>query len=268
MSERLYFRQDGQGTALTLLHGGWLDSRAWRKHLPKLGESYLTLVPDLRGYGRSTHPDEPWSLAAWGGDVVGMWDEVGVERSHLVGVSVGGLVALELATAHPDRVADLVLVSTTSRFDDDARAAFLSAAENFDADEYEAALAQHLRSAFTETFRKDHPDEVKAYQAMARETPQISARNTMLTLVTADFRSALPGIVAPTLVITGDHDAVTGGHHPEDLLAGIPGSASSVFAGAGHSLHLERPTDLVDCLCRFLGPGALPGREGYGSRTS
>ena len=98
---RLWYDEAGSGQTVLLLHGGLGDSGLWEPVVPLLAERFRTIRIDLRFFGRSTGPAMPWS---WQEDVVGVLDELGIERAALVGLSLGGRIALDVALAHPDRL--------------------------------------------------------------------------------------------------------------------------------------------------------------------
>jgi pimeloyl-ACP methyl ester carboxylesterase len=98
---RLWYDEAGTGEAVLLLHGGLGDSGLWEPVVPFLAERFRAIRTDLRFFGSSTGPAMPWS---WQNDVVGVLDELGVERAALVGLSLGGRVALDVALAHPERL--------------------------------------------------------------------------------------------------------------------------------------------------------------------
>ncbi len=98
---RLWYDEAGNGPTVLLLHGGLGDSGLWEPVVPLLAERFRTIRTDLRFFGRSTGPAAPWS---WQDDVVGVLDELGIERTALVGLSLGGKLALDIALAHPERL--------------------------------------------------------------------------------------------------------------------------------------------------------------------
>ena len=98
---RLWYDEAGSGEAVLLVHGGLGDSGLWEPVVPSLAERFRTIRTDLRFFGRSTGPAVPWS---WQDDLVGVLDELGVERAALVGLSLGGRIALDVALAHPARL--------------------------------------------------------------------------------------------------------------------------------------------------------------------
>ena len=98
---RLWYDESGSGDAVLLLHGGLGDSGLWEPVAPLLAERFRTIRTDLRFFGRSTGPAVPWS---WQNDVVGVLDALGIERAAVVGLSLGGKLALDVALAHPERL--------------------------------------------------------------------------------------------------------------------------------------------------------------------
>src|SRR3954462_745131 len=105
---RLWYDEAGRGPALLVLHGGLGDSGLWEPVVPFLAEGFRVIRTDLRFFGRSTGPAAPWS---WVDDVVGVLDELGIERTALVGLSLGGKLALDVAVGHPERLSALVHVA-------------------------------------------------------------------------------------------------------------------------------------------------------------
>ena len=103
---RLWYDEAGSGPALLLLHGGLGDSGLWEPVVPLLAEQFRVVRTDLRFFGRSTGPAAEWS---WHDDVTGVLDELGIERAALVGLSLGGRLAIEIALDHPERISALAL---------------------------------------------------------------------------------------------------------------------------------------------------------------
>ena len=105
---RLWYDDAGSGPPLVLLHGGLGDSGLWEPVVPLLAERFRVIRSDLRFFGRSTGPAAPWS---WHEDVIGVLDALGIERATLVGLSLGGRIAIDTALAHPERLTALALVA-------------------------------------------------------------------------------------------------------------------------------------------------------------
>ena len=116
----LAYDDEGSGAPLVLLHAGIADLRMWDDVTPSLAERFRVIRPDLRGFGETPLPDGPFVYAA---DVVSLLDALDVGRAHMIGVSMGGHVALDVAIAHPERVERLVLVGSALMRDRDPAAA-------------------------------------------------------------------------------------------------------------------------------------------------
>ena len=115
---RMYHEETGDGSPLVLLHGGMLDiEQAWRPMIAALAQRHRVVALEFQGHGRTNDVDRPISPANLAGDVVALLDHLGLERAHVMGHSLGGGVALELAVAHPGRVRSVVALSVTVRPD-------------------------------------------------------------------------------------------------------------------------------------------------------
>src|SRR5467141_2840576 len=119
---RLNYFVAGDGPSVTLLHGFTQSGRSWREIISRMPEGWKWVVPDLRGHGETkTRHDAPCSMAACTEDLDRLWDELGVERTHIVGYSMGGRLALHVAARRPERVASLLTIGAHAGLEEDAR---------------------------------------------------------------------------------------------------------------------------------------------------
>src|SRR5204863_8865265 len=119
---RLSYFVAGDGPAVTLLHGFTQSGRSWRELIARMPEGWKWIVPDLRGHGETQLGNGAvGSMDACTADLARLWDELGVERSHLVGYSMGGRLALHVAARRPDRVLSLLTIGAHAGLDEDAR---------------------------------------------------------------------------------------------------------------------------------------------------
>ena len=253
------WREAGEGPVVVFLHGLGGSRTAWDPQLEGLADTYRCVAWDLPGYGASPPLDRPLTFPALADAVAGLLDALGVDRAPLVGLSLGGMVALHTALAHPDRVAGLALLDTSARF----------GADGTDPDEWRAARRAPLDAGTTPgDMAVDVLTSVggpalvgealdRAVAAMARIPPD-GLRATVDLLPTHDVVDRLGEITAPTLVALGEHDEETPLAYSETLVAGIPGARLELIAGAGHLSNLEQPDAVTRLLAQFLPTTSSP----------
>lgn len=242
------WREAGTGAPVAFLHGLGGSRTAWEPQLDGLADSWRCLAWDLPGYGASRPlPTTTFSALA---DACAAWLTAADARpAHLVGLSMGGMVALHTALHHPDAVRSLVLVDSSPAFGLDgvttAEAWIEGRLAPLRAGATPADIAPSVMRAIT---APGTPDDVIA--AAAAPMARISAaalEAAVRCLPTHDLRAHLHLITVPTLVIVGELDAETPPCYSEHLAAHIPGARLVVVPGAGHLSNLERP-DIVNRL--------------------
>jgi 3-oxoadipate enol-lactonase len=244
---RLWYDEAGSGPALLLLHGGLGDSGLWEPVVPFLADHFRVIRTDLRFFGRSTGPAAPWS---WHRDAVGLLDELGIERTALAGLSLGGRIALELALDEPDRIGALALVAPGLSGHDAAPYSPEQEAR------YEAAEAEGDVDAMMDVdFEVWAP--LGANEQMARlwhATPDASpppAGVYPLEAAGGPAKPRLGELSVPTLVVTVAHD-------PADfraigpLLAAEAPNARHVELDSDHYVTLREPELVAETLVDFL----------------
>jgi 3-oxoadipate enol-lactonase len=247
------WREAGTGSVVVLLHGLGGSRTAWAPQLDALSGDHRVVAWDLPGYGASPPLAGPLTFPALADAVAGLLDTLDVDRAPLVGLSLGGMVALHTALERPDRVAGLVLLDTSPAFGLDGT----------DADEWRAARLTPLDAGLTPAdFAEDVLRSVagpgfsggaldEAVAAMAR-IPAAGLRSVIDLLPTHDVGARLCEITAPTLVVVGELDDETPLAYSEALAAGIPGARLEVVAGSGHLSNLEQPEAVNRLLAGFL----------------
>jgi pimeloyl-ACP methyl ester carboxylesterase len=250
----LVFEDLGHGERpFVLVHGFTGFREDFRDHLPALAELGRTIVYDHRGHGESAHTGEAatYTFAQLVDDLRALLDRRGVDRCDLLGHSMGGMIALRFALAHPHRVASLVLMDTAHRAPDQMPRAPLAAGGAIARSEGMETLAALLRGR-----AGDDPSRPEAEQRMERQLGEafwerrwrrLSAMDpeafAVLALELVDqepLTEHLGTIRSPTLVIVGEQDA--GFLEPAAELAGaIPEARLVVIPGAAHSPQLENP---------------------------
>ena len=234
---------------VVLAHSLGADLTTWEEQVEPLVEAGLRVVRyDGRGHGGSPVPEGPYDIADLGGDLVALLDLLGVERAHLVGISLGGMAVLWVAAHHPGRVARLVPACTTARFPDPApwreRAAAVRAGGT-------AAVAEAVAQRWLPASQRT-PDRLAALVAMIAGTPPEGYASCCGALERLDLRADLARIRAPTLVLGGREDEAIPPAHQEELAAAIDGARLELLDDAAHLANLARPDAFSALLTSFL----------------
>lgn len=231
----------GTGPTLVLLHGGLTDGRSWFRQRPLA--SWLTLLaPDQRGFGRSSGEIRGATVADLADDVRGLLDALGEDSAWVMGFSMGGMIAQQLALAAPHRVLGLILVGT--------RAGPLSPISR---PQHPDPARAHVERVFSPGFLRRHISLVQAYEDVVRDNQLRGWSDIPKVLATTPFLDDVGAITAPTLIVHGRLDAAIPIEEAERLHGAISGSELRIVERAGHTVHIERPR-LFNTLVRgFIG---------------
>lgn len=251
---RLAYERRGSGAPLLFVHGLGYGRWGWGPVADLLAERCAAVLLDNRGIGQSDAPEGPYSARLMAEDAVAVLDAAGIERAHVLGTSLGGMVAQVLATDFPERVAKLVLACTTPGgahaapfpeatlrlLAEASSLAPLVALRRF----VENALAPGAPPTLVDTIYElrlaNPPDQ-------AGWTAQAAAANVF------DGWERLPEIGAPTLILHGDADSVVDAGNAAVLAERIPDARAELFPGCGHLFFWERPARFAASVGEFLG---------------
>jgi pimeloyl-ACP methyl ester carboxylesterase len=245
------------GTVL-LLCGIGAKRQGWYKQLPVLGAHFRTLALDYRDVGDSDEATEPYTIGDVAEDVFGLMRALGIERTSVAGISMGGFVALELAVRHPEAVDKLVLVVTSA-----GGATHVSASPEIlqlltpraDEDVETGEGARRVCTAVAAPgFAERHPDEIETFVEIARHRPM--TKGAYLRQLAAnrghDVSDRLDRIHAPTLVMHGDVDPLVPVENGRYLADHIRGAELTVYPETGHIPEVERADEFNRDLIAFL----------------
>lgn len=241
---RIYYETNGTGYPILFLSGLGGGSWSWYNQVPYFREHYLTITFDNRGAGRSDIPPGPYSIEQFAWDAICLLDHLEIERTFVVGLSMGGMIALELAIAAPERVKGLVLGCT--HCGGEARISPLPQAtqtllSNTDLPQ-EQLVRKNLPIFFSEKCRRERPDLTEAYckaQLSAPEQPQYAFHAQLGAIAKFDCSKKVQSIKVPTLVVTGTEDILVPKENAFFLSRNIAGAELLEIPGAGHALHAE-----------------------------
>ncbi len=245
---KLHYERSGSGEPLLLITGFAISAAVFEPVLPSYAGRFDVVTYDNRGSGRSGTPLTPSSMPQFAGDAVRLLDALHIDSAHVYGLSMGGMVAQEMAIRFPDRVRGLVLGGTSpggpravlpaSKELSALGMAFSGAPRGVQARVVAAAV-------FSEEFRSSHPDEAARllrYFGKHRGTA-VGANWHWWASVFHDTVARLPKIQAPTLVMHGECDGLCPLGNADILVERIPDAELCVIPGAGHAYLLEQPAE-------------------------
>jgi 3-oxoadipate enol-lactonase len=255
----VHYRLDGpEGAPLvTLSHSLAADLAMWRPQVDALSRDYRILRYDIRGHGRTATPHGPYTLEQLSDDLAALLDALRIERTHLVGLSMGGMIGQLLALREPGRLISLVLADTLAVYRPEARAMWQ---ERIDAasgpDGMEPLVEPTLTRWFTAPFKASRPDVMEEVAAMIRATAPRGFIGCCRALMELDLIGRLPEICLPTLVLVGRQDPTTPVAGAEAIAGAIPGARLVVIEDAAHISNLEQPEAFNAALLSFLDEAA------------
>ncbi len=256
----MHYVEAGAGDPLVLIMGFGGDHLAWGFQMPVFAEHYRVIAFDNRGAGQTDQPDHPYTTRQMAGDTVGLMDALGIERAHVLGVSMGGMIAQEIALNHPDRVRTLQLHCTYARPDGYTRARLAAARVERTTLSREDAIRSGFSWFFARGTYNERPEFVEAIlrNALANPHPQsitgyVRQGDAVLAHDTLD---RLAAIRCPTLVSVAAEDILVPPRFSREIAARVPGAELRMIEGAGHVYFWERP-DAFNALClEFLAAHA------------
>ena len=227
----------------------------WDPQVPVLAERYRVVTYDVRGHGDSPAPPGPYSLDDLVDDLVALLDEVGAQRAHVAGLSIGGMTAMRLAVREPRRVNRLALLCTSAKVESQR---FLDRAAEVRSGGT-APVAPAVASRWlTPPFAAEHPELVARLEAMIARADDEGYASCCEVLAAVDLRQDLHRITAPTLVVSGADDLALPPVHQELLADGIPGAELLTVSPGAHLANLEAPEVTDALLDHFDAAGATP----------
>ena len=255
---RLHYEVHGAGDPVLLIMGLGSNAYGWHRSIPWLAERYEVIAFDNRGTGRSDVPAGAYTIGQMATDAAAVLDAAGRQQAHIIGASLGGMIAQRLALDHPHRVRSLVLVCTTAggrhaaRATKDVLAALAESGQ--DPSTVYRRNAWFLYGADT---RANHPERIEEDVAYRMRIPTTGTGYfAQLQAATHhDSWDELGSIAVPTLVVHGDADLLIPSPNGEQLAERIPGARLVLLPGAGHMLQADAGPAFRDAVLAFLANG-------------
>jgi pimeloyl-ACP methyl ester carboxylesterase len=240
----LAYERRGTGNPLVLLHGYPIDHRIWDSVAPLLEGTFDLILPDLRGFGKSTTVNEPHTLDAFASDIAGLLDHLGIQKTAVAGHSMGGYVALAFAKLHPDRISGLGLVSTQTLADppDRKEGRYKTAADV--AEKGIGGVVEVMASKFT----SDEKIQNASREIMQGQQPAayIGALKAMAERM--DTSSLLATVEYPVVIIHGDKDSLIAVERAREAKSLVPHAHFVELPGVGHLPMMEAVKETAEAL--------------------
>lgn len=251
----MHYTLNGPASApvVTLSHSLATNLAMWEPQASALAARYRVLRYDTRGHGGTDAPSGPYSLDQLAEDAVALLRALGVERTHFVGLSMGGMIGQVLALTHPETLRSLILCDTSSRVPPEAKPVWDERIRMAESHGMEPHVEPTLGRWFTAPFASKSPETVESVRAMIRETKPQGYVGCCHAIKALDLTDRLSAITVPTLIVVGEDDPGTPVAASRAIHERIRGSELAVLKSASHLSNIEQPETFTKALLDFLG---------------
>ena len=250
----MFYRDEGTGIPLLLIHGFPLTGDIWRPQVEALSPKARVIVPDLRGFGRSGVTEGASTMDVFAGDLKSLLDGLGVEKAVIAGISMGGYVAFAFYRLYASSVRALILLDTKPGADSEqGKAGRLELARSARNGEMERIADDWAGKLFDPSMVSTNPDVVREVRgAIYRSSPEGLANASLGMMERPDSTPMLKDIDCPCLIMVGGNDTITTPREAGSMAIGIKGARAEVIKGAGHLTCLEAPEQVNGLMTSFL----------------
>lgn len=250
----MYYEVHGEGEPVVLIGGLGSQTQSWATQAPLYSANYKVIVFDNRGAGRTDKPDEPYSLEQMAEDTIGLMDALDIERAHVVGKSMGGMIGQWLGIKHPDRVNSLVLGCTAASRDEIGNEILRFGRETAEKQGLKSLWLGALFWGYTREYIENNYAQVRNSIDMIKESPEALAGYIRQNYACKahDTAKLVGSITAPTLVMYGERDLIVAPRRSRQLAELIPNSKLIEFKDVGHGFWRERQEEVDKCVLEFL----------------
>lgn len=246
----LHVELAGAGDPVLLLHGLGSSTADWEEQIPVLARHHRVIACDMRGHGLSDKPPGPYNVAGWAADTAALLEDLGAGPVHVVGLSMGGMIAFQLAADFPHLVKSLVIVNSGPELARSAKMRMAMAVRSF------LVRVKGMRGWGETLSRRLFPKPEqgalrdKFVERMSRNDKQtyLAAQRGLMGFTVVEQLAAM---THPTLVISADQD-YTPVSFKEEYVARMPNARLSVIGDSRHAVPLERPQEFNETVLRFL----------------
>lgn len=252
----IYYEIIGKGQPLVMIRGVGSNVDHWYEQVPVLSQKYQLLIFDNRGIARSSDPGGAFSTKDMAADTIALMEALGIKKAHVLGYSMGGMIAQELALAHPEKINGLILVATDCGGSLRIKArpeysGLFSEMIRLGTPEAKTAAAACL---FAKQTFETRPDIIQRYAEVSLRFPasQKTLERQWEAITRHDASGRLKNITAPTLAITGSEDVLIPPENSRVLAERIPNARLRFIDDGGHLFVVEQPQQFNDAVIGFL----------------
>lgn len=243
-----------QGLPIVFIHGFPFNNTMWSPQMMALPQEYRAISFDVRGHGESDVSDGQYSIELFTDDLIALLDHLDIRRAVLCGLSMGGYIALRTVERNPERVRALILCDTRSEADpNEAKVKRASQVKSVKAQGVKQFAESFVKAVFAPGTFTQSPKTVATIRAVIESTSPLSICGTLLALAArTDTTNALAGIKVPTLIMAGEHDALTPPSASQAMHSHIKDSEIHIIPAAAHMSNMENTAFFNDKLLAFL----------------
>jgi len=248
-----FFKCDGQGDPVVLIHGVGLDHAMWEQQAAGLQDRFLVIRYDMLGHGQSAHPPDERALGDFVRQLHQLLMNLNIARASIVGFSMGGLVAREFAATYPEMTQKLVLMNTVFRRTPEQQAAVIGRYELAKTGGIQDGIEAAVARWFSPEFIGANPDVIRQIEARLRGNDPSGYLKAYRVFATSEDPASNPlAITCPTLVMTGELDSGSTPEMTRALAEAIPGAKTEILTGLRHMAAVEDPARVNTILADFL----------------
>lgn len=248
----LHYRDEGRGRPVVLIHGLGNTLSSWEGVARSLRTTYRVVRFDLRGSGGSSVPLGPYTPESWIADLRDLLDELDIDKAHLVGHSLGSLIATRFASEHTGRVRSLGLIGTGPGTPEAEKPDQRDIAASIERNGMAERAATEVETSFSAHTRETRPELLGLYRELLLANDPEGYAATMRGMLAFDLREVLDDVQAPAVLVVGEHDAVTPPLASFIVADGLTESSVVVLPDVGHMVPLAAPKRLAEELHDFL----------------
>jgi len=252
----IHFEEHGvpNATPIIFIHGFPFNATMWNPQLRALPKSMRAITFDVRGHGRSDVCDGIYSIEFFVDDLVGLLDHLRIKEAIVVGLSMGGYIALRSIERHPDRICGLVLSNTRSESDpNEGKVKRAATIRSIQSNGVKPFATEFLKAVFAPATFESNPSAVETIRSTIEANSPIGICGTLLALAArTDTTPSLKNIRVPTLILAGGHDTLTPPSASAAMHEKISGSEYHIVPDAAHMSNIENPDFFNEKLFSFL----------------